>query len=183
MTRTVFLDRDGTINEEVIYLSSAEQFRLLPGAGEAIRLLNQKGWLVIVITNQSGLARGYFTEEEVALVHQRMKAALGQEGAHIDGIYVCPHHPDDGCTCRKPGTAFFERATQELDIDLSMSYAIGDKMTDLLPGARLGCRTILVLTGHGQEQLEAKDKWEVEPDHVAPDLLSAVQWILAETET
>jgi len=182
-TRTVFLDRDGTINEEVIYLSNLEQFRLLPGAGEAIRLLNQRRWRVIVITNQSGLGRGYFTEEELALVHQRMRAALDREGAHIDAIYVCPHQPEDGCPCRKPGTALFERAAQEFDIDLSKSYAIGDKMTDLLPGACLGCRTVLILTGHGQEQLENKDEWETEPDYVASDLLSAAQWILAETET
>ena len=182
MARAVFLDRDGTINEEVIYLSSVEQFRMLSGASKAIRMLNQKGWLVIVITNQSGLARGYFTEEELAVVHQKMKAALDGEGAQIDAIYVCPHQPEDGCSCRKPGTALFEQAAQEFDIDLSRSYAIGDKITDLLPGARLGCRTILVLTGHGQEQLENRDGWEAEPDHIAPDLLSAVQWILAEVE-
>jgi len=178
--RAVFLDRDGTINEEVIYLNSAEQFRLLPGAGEAIRLLNQKGWLVIVITNQSALARGYFTAEDLALVHQKMKAALDGEGAQINAIYVCPHQPEDGCLCRKPGTALFEQAAREFDIDLSKSYAIGDKMTDLVPGARLGCRTVLLLTGHGQEQLENKDEWEMEPDYIAPDLLSAVRWILAE---
>ncbi len=180
MTRAVFLDRDGTINEEVIYLNSVEQFRLLPGAGEAIRMLNQRGWPVIVITNQSALARGYLTEEELALVHQRMKAALEREGGRIDAIYVCPHHPDDGCACRKPDTALFEQAAQEFGIDLSTSYAVGDKMTDLLAGARLGCRTVLVLTGHGQEQLENKDEWEVEPDHIDSDLLAAVQWILAE---
>lgn len=183
MTRAVFLDRDGTINEEVIYLESAEQFSLLPGAGEAIRLLNQSDWLVIVITNQSGLARGYFTEEELAIAHQKMQTVLDQEEARIDGIYVCPHHPDAGCSCRKPGTALFEQAAQEFDVDLSASYAVGDKMTDLLPGTRLGCRTILVLTGHGQEQLGNRDGWEVEPDYIAPDLLSAVQWILAEAET
>jgi len=182
MTRAVFLDRDGTINEEVIYLSCVEQFRLLPGAGDAIRSLNQRGWPVIVITNQSGLARGYFSDKELSLVHLKMKAALNREGAHLDGVYVCPHQPEDGCSCRKPGTALFEQAAQEFDIDLSKSYAIGDKMTDLLPGARLGCRTVLVLTGHGQEQLENRDGWEVEPDHITPDLLTAVQWILAEVE-
>jgi D-glycero-D-manno-heptose 1,7-bisphosphate phosphatase len=183
MARAVFLDRDGTINEEVNHLSNSEQFRLLPGAGEAVRTLNQKGWLVIVITNQSGLARGYFTEEELAVVHQKMKAALDREGARIDGIYVCPHQLDDGCSCRKPGTALFDQAAQEFNIDLSKSFAVGDKMTDLLPGARLGCRTVLILTGHGQEQLENKDEWEAEPDYIASDLLSAAQWILAETET
>ena len=183
MTRAVFLDRDGTINEEVVYLCSAEQFKLLPGAGEAIRILNQTGWLVIVVTNQSALARGYFTAEELALVHQKMKAALDREGSRVDGVYVCPHHPDDGCPCRKPRTALFEQAAQEFNVDFSTSYAVGDKMTDLLPGARLGCRTILVLTGHGLEQLENRDQWEVEPDCIASDLLSAVRWILAETET
>jgi len=183
MSRAVFLDRDGTINEEVNYLSSAEQFRLLPGAGEAIRMLNQRGWRVIVITNQSGLARGYLTEEELARIHHQMKADLDREGAHIDGIYVCPHHPDDGCPCRKPGTALFEGAAQEFDIDFSRSCAVGDKMADLLPGARLGCHTILLLTGHGPEELETRDAWEVEPDYMASDLLSAVRWILAQAET
>lgn len=182
MTRAVFLDRDGTINEEVHYLSSSEQFRLLPDAGKAIRLLNQRGWRVIVITNQSALARGHFTEEELALVHHKMKTELDREGAHIDGIYVCPHHPDNGCSCRKPGMALFEQAAQEFDVDFGTSCAVGDKMTDLLPGAHLGCRTILVLTGHGQQELASRDEWEVEPDHIAPDLLSAVRWILAEVE-
>ena len=146
-------------------------------------MLNQRGWLVIVITNQSGLARGYFSEEELARIHHKMKADLDREGARVDGIHVCPHHPDDGCPCRKPGTALFERAAQEFDVDFNTSYAVGDKITDLLPGVHLGCRTILILTGHGQEEVENRDGWEVEPDYIASDLLSAVQWVLRRSET
>ena len=127
--RAVFLDRDGTLNEEVGYVNHLDRFILLPKVGEAIRLLNQHGLKTVVITNQSGVARGYFEESLIHQVHERMKDLLRKEGAHLDGIYYCPHHPDVGkppyrqkCRCRKPDTGLVDRAVKELDIDCSGSY-------------------------------------------------------------
>lgn len=184
--RAVFLDRDGTINEEVGYVNHLDRFHLLPGAGEAIRLLNQNGMKVVVVTNQSGVARGYFPESFVHLVHQEMKDRLRKEGAHLDGIYYCPHHPDAGeppyrqkCRCRKPETGLIEEAIKDLEIDPSKSYMVGDRGADIEFGQKIGAKTILVLTGYGKGEWEFfKDEWKSKPDFVAEDLLKAVQWIL-----
>lgn len=176
--RAVFLDRDGTINAEVNYLSRVEDWQLLPQADTAIRLLNEQGWRVAVITNQAGVGRGYYPAEAVAALHAHLRAELARVGARVDGIYVCPHHPDDNCECRKPKTRLFEQAAREFDIDLSASYAVGDKLSDLIPGRALGCRAILVLTGHGQTHRAMAEQQGFQPDHIADDLYQAVQWIL-----
>jgi len=182
----VFLDRDGTINEEVGYVNHLRRFVLLPRVGEAIRLLNRRGLKTVVVTNQSGVARGYFPESLIHLVHQRMEELLGQEGAHLDGIYYCPHHPDAGsppyrqkCRCRKPDTGLVDEATRSLDLDCSKSYMIGDRGPDLEFARRIGAKGILVLTGYGRGEWEyCRDQWNAEPDYVAQDLYEAVQWIL-----
>ncbi len=182
----VFLDRDGTINEEVGYMNHLDRFALLPHAVKAIRLLNQNGLKTVVITNQSGVARGYFPESLVRLVHDKMRGLLEKEGAHLDGIYYCPHHPEMGkppyrqkCRCRKPDTGLIEEAVKDLDIDCSKSYVIGDRGLDIEIARRIGAKGILVLTGYGKGEWEYfKDQWTAEPDHVAPDLYEAVQWIL-----
>jgi len=184
--RAVFLDRDGTINEEVGYVNHLRRFVLLPRVGEAIRLLNRRGLKTVVVTNQSGVARGYFPESLIHLVHQRMEELLGQEGAHLDGIYYCPHHPDAGsppyrqkCRCRKPDTGLVDEATRSLDLDCSKSYMIGDRGPDLEFARRIGAKGILVLTGYGRGEWEyCRDQWNAEPDYVAQDLYEAVQWIL-----
>ncbi len=173
----VFLDRDGTLNEEVRYLDRSDNLQLLPGAVQAVRLLNERGWRVVVVTNQSGVARGYFTENDLSVIHERLKRDLAQGGAYLDGIRYCPHHPDAGCLCRKPGVALFLDAAQQLDIDLAASYLVGDKLTDLLPARRLGARTVLVLTGYGDAELSAARTAGFEPDYVAAGLLEAAQWI------
>ena len=186
--KAVFLDRDGTINEEVGYVNHLDRFRLLPRAGEAIRLLNQNEIKVIVVTNQSGVARGYFPESLVHLIHLRMEDHLRKEGAHLDGIYYCPHHPDAGeppyrqkCRCRKPKTGLIEEAVKDLGIDCSKSYMIGDRGADVEFGRRIGARAILVLTGYGKGEWEYfGDQWKSKPDYVAQDLFEAVQWILNE---
>ncbi|WP_022853981.1 D-glycero-beta-D-manno-heptose 1,7-bisphosphate 7-phosphatase [Thermodesulfatator atlanticus] len=179
MRPAVFLDRDGTINEEVNYLSSPEEFKLIPGAGEAIRLFNQAGFAVVVITNQSGLARGYFTEETLQKIHQKMCKDLAAHGARIDAIYYCPHHPDDHCSCRKPKTGLVERAAKELGLDLKKSYVIGDRYLDLLLARNIGAKGVLVLTGYGREELEKKlPEIGLEPDIIARDLLDAAKRIL-----
>jgi len=180
-SRAVFLDRDGTINEEVNYLRQPEDLRLLPGAALAIRRLKEQGWLVIVITNQSGVARGYYTEGDVAAIHARLQADLAQAGSGVDAIYYCPHHPDAACACRKPGTRLFEQAARDFDLDLAASYVVGDKQSDLLPGKRLGCGTILVLTGYGRSELALAEQQGWQPDYVADDLYKAAQWICSES--
>jgi D-glycero-D-manno-heptose 1,7-bisphosphate phosphatase len=186
--KAVFLDRDGTINEEVGYLDHIEKFKLLPRAGEAIRLLNRNNFKAIVITNQSGVARGYFSESLVLRVHQKMKELLKNEGAYLDGIYYCPHLPNGGespnsqsCNCRKPKTGLIDVVLKELNIDFPKSYSIGDRGSDIEFGRQIGAKTIIVLTGYGKEELEhIEGKWKSKPDYVAQDLYEAVQWILKE---
>jgi D-glycero-D-manno-heptose 1,7-bisphosphate phosphatase len=184
----VFLDRDGTINEEVGYVNHIDRFVLLPRVGQAIRLLNEHGFKTVVITNQSGVARGYFPESLIHQVHQKLEELLREEGARLDGIYYCPHHPAAGsppfrqkCRCRKPETGLIEKAVEELDLDLSRSYMIGDRGLDIEFGRPLGLRGVLVLTGYGKGEWEyLRDTWNIKPDHVEQDLYGAVQWILHE---
>jgi D-glycero-D-manno-heptose 1,7-bisphosphate phosphatase len=152
----VFLDRDGTIIEETNYLARSEQVRLVAGAAEAIARLNACKVPVVVVTNQAGVARGYFTEAQVNEVHAHLDHLLAAFGAKIDRYYVCPHHPEAGsppyrqdCDCRKPRPGLLVRAARELGIDLSASCMIGDKLSDLAAGAWAGCQTLLVRTGYG----------------------------------
>ncbi|HOD29701.1 MAG TPA: HAD family hydrolase [Syntrophales bacterium] len=182
----IFLDRDGTINEEVGYLDRIEKLRLIPGAAEAIRLLNAAGFRVAVVTNQSGVARGLFTEAFVVEVHRTLAELLGREGARIDRFDYCPHHPTEGtaryrraCPCRKPEPGMLLKAAAALAIDLGRSYVVGDTPRDLETARRVGARGILVRTGYGAEHLEAASAVRTAAAHVADDLLGAVRWILA----
>jgi D-glycero-D-manno-heptose 1,7-bisphosphate phosphatase len=152
----VFLDRDGTVIEEVDYLASPDEVRLIPGAADAIARLNALRVPVVIVTNQAGVARGYFPESRVAEVHARLDQLLAARSAHVDRYYVCPHHPREGtapylreCDCRKPRPGMLLRAAAELRLDLSSSCLIGDKLSDLEAGAGAGCHTILVRTGYG----------------------------------
>ena len=167
----VFLDRDGTLIEEVHYLSAPEQVRLIPGAADAVRRLNEAGVLVVVVTNQAGVARGYFPESRIADVHAHLSALLAEHGAHIDAYYYCSHHPTEGtgayrvtCECRKPKPGLLLTAAREWDIDLARSWMIGDKLCDAEAGAAAGCHTMLVRTGHGTNLPGA-----------APDLAAAIE--------
>lgn len=182
----VFLDRDGTICKEVGYLSHPDQLELLPGSAAAIAQLNRAGVLVIVTTNQSGVARGYFTEADVAAVHRRLQELLAASGARLDAVYYCPHHPEKGaepyrqdCECRKPKLGMIRRAQKELSFDIHQSYAVGDKLSDIEFGKAAGLRTILVRTGYGaEEEKKISGEETTRPDFVADDLLSAVAWIV-----
>jgi histidinol-phosphate phosphatase family protein len=182
--KAVFLDRDGTIARDVHYCRRPEDFELLPTVPEAIRLLNRNGFKVVVITNQSGIARGYFTEETLSQIHDKMRVELAEHGAWVDAIYYCPHHPDEGCSCRKPGTALFRKAAGEHDIDLQASYVVGDLQMDIDAGRALGATTVLVTTGpqfpgpSPQSQTPDRQSPVDPPDHVAPDLLHAAKWIV-----
>ena len=180
--RAVFLDRDGTINEEKEYLHRVEDFEFIPGASEAIRRLKEAGFLVVVVTNQSGVARGYYALEEVAILHRHMQRELETVGAAVDGIYVCPHHPVEGvgefrreCDCRKGRPGMLLRAAREHGIDLSRSYMIGDKIADVEVGEAAGCLPLMVLTGYGRTE-SAK----ISPDRVLrfADLAEATDFIL-----
>jgi D-glycero-D-manno-heptose 1,7-bisphosphate phosphatase len=177
MKRAVFIDRDGTINEEKEYLFRAEDFAFLPGAPQAIRLLNEAGFLVIVVTNQSGVARGYYTEEDVHLLHRHIAAQLEQAGARVDAWFYCPHHPSGRgsyalpCRCRKPMPGMLLEAAGRFGIDLESSVMIGDKLVDVEAGRAAGCRPILVRTGYGAEE-ERRCQSAVD---VFDDLLAAAE--------
>lgn len=182
----VFLDRDGTINEQMGYINHISRFVLLPGVGRAIRRLNKHNIPVVVVTNQSGLARGYFPASLLEDVNSKMAAELARDGAHVDGLYICPHHPEakeeqyrQDCSCRKPKTGLLEQAAAELDIDLGRSFMVGDRWSDLKCGAAVGAAPILVLTGYGRgDQLYVGPQQETQPILVAEDLNAAVDWIL-----
>ncbi len=171
----VFLDRDGTINHDTGYISDPEGLVLLPGAASAIKRLNENGIKVIVVTNQSGVGRGYFTEADLRAVNKRLEELLLLDGARLDGIYYCPHRPEEGCGCRKPEVGLLERAAEEHAIDPRASFMVGDKAVDVHLAKRAGAKAILVLTGKGAEEEEKLDE---KPDFVAMDILDAVTWIL-----
>ncbi|MDP6778057.1 MAG: D-glycero-beta-D-manno-heptose 1,7-bisphosphate 7-phosphatase [Candidatus Latescibacteria bacterium] len=183
----VFLDRDGTINEEVDYLTRVEDMRLLPGAAEAIARLREAGFTVVVVTNQSAVARGMMAEAQLVEIHEEMRRQLAAGDAEVDAICYCPHHPDHGeppyrqdCSCRKPKPGLLHRAAEELGIDLSRSVMIGDKTIDLETGWNAGCRSILVRTGYGEEALAEMDRESRDRiAFVAGDLLEAADWLLA----
>jgi len=185
--RSVFLDRDGTINREVHHLRRVEELVLLDGASEGIRLLNRAGLRVIVVTNQAAVARGLLSEARLAEIHAELQGMLAREGAYVDAIYYCPHHPSEGfgryrqqCDCRKPRTGSLVRAAVDLGLDLSQSFCVGDKKSDLDAGRAAGCRTILVRTGYGFATQAQLDGHPWQPDFIAANLLEAARWILAQ---
>lgn len=174
----VFLDRDGTLNHDPGYLGDAARFRFLPGAVDAVKRLKGAGYRVFVVSNQSGIARGFFDEEDLRRVHDRMAAGLREAGVALDGIFYCPHLPEARCRCRKPSPRMVLDAAARYDIDLGRSYFVGDRSTDIETGKNAGCGTILVLTGAGRET-QAELGADRFPDHVAADLASAADWILS----
>jgi D-glycero-D-manno-heptose 1,7-bisphosphate phosphatase len=182
--RAVFLDRDGTLIEDIPYLDRIDRVELYPWTIDAVRLLNRTGLRVVVTTNQSGVARGYFTEANVEAVHQRISSLLAEGGAHIDAYYYCPHHPEgtvDGyrqaCQCRKPGPGLVERAARELGVEPSRSFVVGDRWLDIRLARAVGARAVLVRTGYGQSE-EAQPEPGVAADGVADNLMDATSWIL-----
>jgi D-glycero-D-manno-heptose 1,7-bisphosphate phosphatase len=183
----VFIDRDGTLTEEVGYVNHPRRLRLLPRSAEAVRKLNAAGVPAVVVTNQAGIARGYFSADVLDAVNHALLSALKDAGAHLDGLYVCTHHPSVGappyradCDCRKPEPGLLRRAAADLALDLTASVVVGDKPSDLEVASRVGARSVLVLTGYGLGEWEyRRAAFPVVPDHVAGDLLDAVEWALA----
>jgi D-glycero-D-manno-heptose 1,7-bisphosphate phosphatase len=172
--RFVLLDRDGTINEERHYLADPDELAFLPGAVEGLQALHRLGLGLVVVTNQSGIGRGYFDLAALECVHQRLRERLGEVGVPLAGIYFCPHLPDDGCTCRKPLPGLVERAAAELGFEPAAGFMIGDRPADIDLGRRVGATTFLVRTGYGAETLAAGT---ARPDHVVPDLAAAAALI------
>jgi len=182
--RAVFLDRDGTINKDAGYIGRAEQVVFFPWTVEAIRALNQAGLPVIVVTNQAGIARGLYTEADLARVHRHVSACMEAGGARIDAYYYCPHHPEGivegygrGCDCRKPGPGMIQQAVRDHGFDPTRSFVVGDKWLDIGLGHAVGAQSILVRTGYGAEQ-ERTPRAGVVADAVVDNLAAAVSWIL-----
>ena len=184
--RAVFIDRDGTISEEVGYVNHVGRYRVFPFAAEAVRVLHEAGWLAILVTNQAGVARGYFREELVGEVHGLLARELEREGARLDAIYYCPHHPSVGeppyrqdCDCRKPRPGLIRRAAREFDLDLTACWMVGDRYGDTELARNAGVRSALVLTGYGRGELEHQSQdWKHRPDLVAANLLEAAKEIV-----
>lgn len=184
--RAVFLDRDGTVADEVGYVNHISRFRLYPWSAEAIRRINAAGLAAVVVTNQAGVARGYFPEELIRQVNEKMKQQLAAEGAQLDAVYYCPHHPEVGqppyrqrCRCRKPLPGMIETAARDLDLALEGSVVIGDRYLEVTMAHGLGLRGALVLSGYGRGEFEYLSlTWPRPPDWVAENLLDAVGKIL-----
>ena len=181
----VFIDRDGTLNEDIGYVSTPDELVLYPWAAQSVRQINEAGLLAVVITNQSGIARGMYTEAILDAIHRRMTQELAREGARVDAIYYCPHHPDIGlpsyrmvCECRKPQAGLLDRAAREHGIDLARSFVIGDKASDIKLAENAGARGALVLTGYGRETVAHPNRWPCAPEFTAENLLEAVKRIL-----
>ena len=188
--RAVFMDRDGTISEEVGYVNHVSRYRVFPFAAEAVRTLNESGWLAVLVTNQAGVARGYFKEELIGEVHKVLASELERGGARLDAVYYCPHHPSVGeppyrfdCDCRKPRPGLLLRAAQELNLDLSRCWMVGDRFSDAELARNAGAHSALVLTGYGRGELEHQsDAWPQRPELIAENLLEAVKKIVASEE-
>jgi len=167
----IFLDRDGVINKEVNYLSNPNDFEFIDGSIKALQILKKKGFLLIVITNQAGIARGYFTEVTLHKIHDKMIRSLIKKKIFLDDLFYCPHHPEftGACNCRKPSPGMIIQAMKKYNIDLENSYMIGDTLNDINTGKNAGCKTVLVLTGHGKK--EQKKISEIKPDMICTNLL------------
>lgn len=167
----IFLDRDGVINKEVGYLSNPEDFELLEGTTEALKILKEKGYLLFIITNQAGVARGYYSEEILSDIHNKLNLILKESDISLDGIYYCPHHPKitGDCECRKPKPGMIFKARDKFKINLQKSYMVGDTMGDIEAGNNAQCKTVLVMTGYGKE--ERSKIGDVKPDLIFDSLL------------
>ncbi|QSH40986.1 D-glycero-beta-D-manno-heptose 1,7-bisphosphate 7-phosphatase [Lentisphaerota bacterium ZTH] len=173
--KACFLDRDGVINEEVNYLFEPEKVAIIPGVTEALKMLKRHGYLTVVVTNQAGVARGYYEEKDIHAVHARIEELLDEHEAGIDAFYYCPHHPEfsDECECRKPNAGMLLKAAEQFDIDMSESFLVGDRISDIYAARNAGCaEAYLVRTGHGANEIENKDVSDIE---IADNLLHAVQ--------
>jgi D-glycero-D-manno-heptose 1,7-bisphosphate phosphatase len=187
MNKAIFLDKDGTINEDVGYLEHHTKLKVFPYSARAIKMLNAAGYKIIVVSNQSGIARGILTEGILQAIDKRLNKEILSGGGRIDAIYYCPHHPDHGhhpykkaCECRKPATGMIKQAQQRFDLDLSQCYMVGDKLCDIELGVNAGVKPILVKTGYGAEVALDPALKKLKPVYVADNLLAAAEWIVGQ---
>ncbi len=181
------MDRDGTISEEVGYINHVSRFRPFAYSTQAVRLLNDSQWLAVLVTNQAGVARGYFTESLISSVHEVLKSELASGGARLDGIYYCAHHPSVGespyrldCNCRKPKPGLIERAVNELNLDVASCWMVGDRYSDIQLARNAGVKSAFVFSGYGRGEWEhQRESWQHQPDLVAENLLEAVSQIIS----
>jgi len=184
--KAVFLDRDGTLNVEKNYVYKTDDFEFIDGAVEAIRLLNENDFLVIVISNQAGIARGFYKPSDVQVLHDYIQSELRKQGAHVDAFFYCPHHPEGKveefrkiCNCRKPATGMALEAEGKLKLDLKRSFIVGDSGIDMKLGENTGMKSILVKTGHGEETLKESKQRELNYEVAVENILEAVHYILS----
>jgi histidinol-phosphate phosphatase family protein len=170
----VFVDRDDTLNKDCPYCSKPEQIVLLPTVAEGVRVLNEAGLPVLVVTNQSGVGRGFFTEADLVRMHDKLQADLLAQGAHVDAFYHCPHPPEAGCPDRKPGTGMLEHAARDIGLDLRKCAVIGDRVLDVELARRAHALAVMVPSERGRVELAEGGE---QPDHVAPDFASAARWV------
>jgi D-glycero-D-manno-heptose 1,7-bisphosphate phosphatase len=182
----LFMDRDGTVSEEVGYVNHPSRFRVFPYSAEAIRLLNDNGWLAIVVTNQAGVARGYFSEDVIIQIHDQLRRDLETASAKLDAIYYCAHHPSVGeppyrldCECRKPKAGLIDRASKDFPVDLERSWMVGDRYSDIELARNAGLHSAFVLSGYGRGEWEyQRGAWKLEPEVVADTLLDVARIII-----
>lgn len=174
MRKAVFLDRDGTINEERMYAHKISDFALLPGVIEGLKKLKDAGFIFLIISNQAGIGRGIFKEEDLHIFNNHLLLELEKHDIEIENIYYCPHHPDDGCDCRKPEPKFALQAEKEFDLDLKGSYMLGDHKSDMMFARNAGMKAVFLMTGHGEKEYEEG----MDVDHVAKDFSEATRWVL-----
>ena len=179
--KAVFLDRDGTLNHDEGYVFKVEDFELLPGVIEGLKRLSED-FTLFIITNQPGIGKNYYTEEDLHKFNRRLEEELGKEGIEIKKIYFCPHTSEDNCDCRKPNTKNIKKAKEEFDIDLSRSWMIGDHPSDALLGIRAGCRTVYLLTGHGRNHADQLAEKGIEPEFIANNFIEAAEYIVENSE-
>ncbi len=174
----VFLDRDGTLNKDDGYITVPEQLELFPGVSKALARLNQLGVSVILVTNQSAIGRGFMTAEDLRWIHQKLENLLKADGGKLDAVYYCPHHPSDGCLCRKPGIAMIQQATKDFSLDISQCYFVGDKGSDLEAAYRAGVKGVLVMTSeYSEAAIRASKLGQFPIAHETSSFVEAVDWI------
>jgi len=179
----IFIDRDGVINQgkENGYIDRMQKLKFIPGALKALRQLKEAGYKPIIVSNQAGVSKGYYSMRELQAITRKLKKTVLQHGGKIEAVYYCPHRDEDHCACRKPKTGLFRRAKKRFGMTWSQTFMIGDSMVDIMAAQRLRCKTILVLTG--REQFSRRRNWKAKPDVVKKSLLEAVEWVLRKEET